>query len=185
MSMETAVQVMRLNSYYPRTFGWELAEVDALFASQGNVCRICGRPPGAYRLSLDHDHAVDKIPILVVRNYQPPLQMRWFANAQYKGCIFYGFGVTKFEARKLVKIQLRRASVRGGLCLRCNKGIQMFEDSKAPLSPQQRFENAVVYFREFNQKLGTPNEKIDCPFDNPSDALVSTRKCCETEEQKT
>lgn len=156
MSMDHAVEVMRLSSYYRCKFGWELAEVEALFASQGNVCAICGRPPGKTRLNLDHDHEADHVKINVERNTLPPISQKWLAHAVYKHKEFYALGISIKEARDLVKRQLRRASVRGGLCLRCNKGIQMFEDSKAPLLPEKRFENAAQYFRDFNSNFN-PN----------------------------
>lgn len=138
----------KLNKYYLKKFGWTLAEVDALFASQGGVCKICGRPPGVRRLSLDHDHAFDKIKLWIerLRNWN------WAAFLSEICASAIAIGTTKKEARENARRELRRRSVRGGLCLRCNKGIQMFEDSKAPLSPEERFDNAAKYFREFKSK---------------------------------
>lgn len=138
----------KLNKYYLKKFGWTSTEVDALFASQGSVCKICGRPPGVRRLNLDHDHAFDKIKLWIERLRD----WNWaaFLNPTDASCI--AIGDTKKQARENGRRELRRRSVRGGLCLRCNKGIQMFEDSKAPLSPEERFDNAAKYFRDFKIK---------------------------------
>lgn len=137
-----------LDRHYHKEFGWALAEVDALFESQGNVCKICGRPPGVRRLNLDHDHAFDRMKLFIERLRD----WNWaaFLNPTDASCI--SIGTTRKEARQNAKRELRRRSVRGGLCLRCNKGIQMFEDSKAPLSPEERFDNAAKYFRDFKFK---------------------------------
>jgi hypothetical protein len=42
-------------------------QADAMFASQGNKCKICGRRPKKVRLNIDHDHAAEKQGKLVVR----------------------------------------------------------------------------------------------------------------------
>jgi len=139
----------KLDKYYLKTFGWTLAEVDALFARQENVCAICKRPPGKYRLSLDHAHAADRIKINVYRDFD---DYYWVADAVPQVEPFGGYGTRK-DAKEAIRKMLRRRSVRGGLCLRCNKGLQMFEDSKAPLSPAERFDRAAKYFRDFELKL--------------------------------
>jgi hypothetical protein len=44
--------------YYRRTYGLSADEVDAMLASQGGGCAICGRLPDRLgSLHLDHDHA--------------------------------------------------------------------------------------------------------------------------------
>jgi hypothetical protein len=139
----------KLHKYYYNKFGWTLAEVDLLFAAQGNVCAICNRPPGKNRLSLDHAHSFDRIKLVIER--LPDWNFAAFLNKTDASAI--AIGTTKKEARINGKRVLRRRSVRGGLCLRCNKGIQMFEDSKAPLAPAERFDRAASYFRDFATKL--------------------------------
>ena len=136
---------IKLDKYYQKKFSWTLAEVDALFAKQDNVCKICRRPPGKYRLSLDHAHAFDRIKLIIER--LPDWNFAAFLNETDASAI--AIGTTKKEARANGKRVLRRRSVRGGLCMRCNKGIQMFEDSKAPLTPAERFDRAAQYFRDF------------------------------------
>lgn len=140
----------KLNKYYLRKFGWTFAEVQALEEKQHGICAICHRPPGERRLSLDHDHAFDRINLVIER--LPDWNWAAFLNETDASCI--AIGTTRKEARVNGRRALRRLSVRGLLCLRCNKGIQMFEDSKAPLFPADRFANAEKYFRDFSQKVG-------------------------------
>jgi hypothetical protein len=42
-------------------------QADAMFAKQGNKCKICGRRPKKVRLNIDHDHEEAKRGRLVVR----------------------------------------------------------------------------------------------------------------------
>lgn len=135
----------KLNSYYLRTFGWTLEEVNALFEKQGGVCAICKRPPGKYRLSLDHDHAADRQKLIVER--MPDWNYAAFLDKTFPSAI--AIGSVRSEAKKNGRRELRRRSVRGLLCIRCNKGLQMFEDSKAPLPPEERFDAAAEYIRRF------------------------------------
>jgi hypothetical protein len=46
------VEIHRLR----RLFNITPEERDGLFAFQGNVCAMCGRPPGKNRLAIDHNH---------------------------------------------------------------------------------------------------------------------------------
>jgi Recombination endonuclease VII len=108
------------------------------------VCKICGRPPHKNKLSIDHDHKYDKIKIKVVKS-----DGKWYAEAKYKDEYWSAIEYTREAAWKEVKLSVIRASVRGLLCFLCNGGIQHFEDSKAPLAPAERFDNAAKYFREF------------------------------------
>jgi Recombination endonuclease VII len=143
----------RLDGYYRRKFGWTLEEVNALDAKQNHVCAICHRPPGKVRLSLDHDHFFDRIKIFIERLRD--WSFAAFLNETDASAI--AIGATRKEVRKNAKRVLRRRSVRGLLCLRCNKGLQMFEDSKAPLSPAERFDNAAKYLRQFQGKFHEEN----------------------------
>lgn len=42
-------------------------EYDALLASQGGVCAMCGKPPAKNRLAVDHDHETGRIRGLLCR----------------------------------------------------------------------------------------------------------------------
>ena len=129
-----------------RKFYRELPEYKNLLDGQGGGCKICGRLPVNIRLSVDHDHAVDKVKIIVRKMYNAG----WIAiSGEYKGISFQAVSSDKKEAWKLVKISLFRRAIRGLLCFLCNGGIQHFEDSKAPLKPAERFDAAAKYFRDF------------------------------------
>lgn len=138
----------RLDKYYLKKFNWTLEEVNKMFAEQNNVCAACHRPPGERRMSVDHDHAFDRVKLVIERLRD----WNWgaFLNKTDASCI--AIGTTKKEARDGGKRVLRRRSVRGGLCLRCNKGLDMFEDSKAPLPPAERLDNLATYLRKFKFK---------------------------------
>lgn len=153
-----------LDQRYRRVFNWTLAEVDAMFALQNNRCACCGRLPGVRRLNVDHDHAFDK----TKPTYSKPVlkDQQWEAygadprngrDPKKNLYLWIGYGSTKSIALKNLRKIMRRASVRGGLCLRCNKGFAMFEDSKVPMSPAERFDRAATYFRHFAQKVGPDN----------------------------
>ena len=48
-----AASAARHIDYVTKTYG---VDYDALLASQGGVCALCGKPPVRKRLSVDHDH---------------------------------------------------------------------------------------------------------------------------------
>jgi len=75
-----------LNNYYKRKYDITLDEYNKLFESQKGRCAICARQPRTRRLTVNHDHSIEKEE-----------------------------GV--------------RASIRGLLCMRCNKALGMFHDA--------------------------------------------------------
>src|SRR6266576_4691071 len=155
----------RLDKYYLKKFGWSLAEVDALFESQGNVCAACGRPPGERRMSVDHDHAYDRVKIIVSKYGS----QGWFAEGNFEGQHCYDVQPTRKLAREVVRRMLRRLSIRGGLCFLCNSGLQKFEDSKAPLPPAERLDRLAQYLRRFKGKSHEEN-----PNDSHGPSVVSS-----------
>ncbi|SOC49413.1 Recombination endonuclease VII [Blastococcus aggregatus] len=44
-----------------RQFGLTPAEYMSIFDAQGGRCYVCGAPPGAIRLSIDHDHSISEM----------------------------------------------------------------------------------------------------------------------------
>jgi hypothetical protein len=132
--------------YYQPSFNLTLAEYVERLEQQGKVCKICGRPPGKNRLSVDHDHKADRVKIIVVKT---KFGQSFYACSQYKGRLYEAFGTNRDMAKTLVRRDMRHDSIRGLLCFLCNGGIQHFEDSKAPLKPAERFDAAAKYFREF------------------------------------
>lgn len=153
----------KLNSYYLNKFGWTWVEVEALFKRQNNCCYICHRPPGDRRMAVDHDHAYDRVKIRA----RKMTDGRWAVGADEPqlNVLIEFYGHDKKALRKMVRLSLRARSVRGRLCMRCNKGIQMFEDSKAPLTPAERFDRAAKYFRNFRSL--SEQAKIETPQNPP------------------
>lgn len=131
-----------------RKFYRELPEYETLLGAQEGVCRICQRPPHKLRLSVDHDHAVDRVKVKVKKYNGSSL---WHAQAYYKNDYYSWLAPTREEAWRAVKENLFRDAIRGLLCFLCNGGIQHFEDSKAPLKPAERFDAAAKYFRDFEK----------------------------------
>lgn len=142
-----------------RIFGITLVDYYALLASQGGVCKICGRPPKKIRLAVDHDHRFDRIKILT----QKTANYGGYATAKSLcGRIVSAYGKTRAEAKKAVHLILRRISIRGLLCTNCNRGLQKFYDKP------ERFEAAASYLRAFERRIN--NEKVS---DNSTSSITS------------
>lgn len=120
-----------------KTYGVTLAWYDSQLEKQGGGCAICGTPPGARRLHVDHDHSWTKVKVVSRK-----MGKVWEAAARYLNCIFYGSGRTKSIATRQVKAKLKRASVRGLLCYRCNSGLQKYRDQP------KRFRTAADYLED-------------------------------------
>ena len=52
----TVAQDRARDRYLRKTYGITLVEYDLVLASQGGVCALCGKPPKARRLHVDHNH---------------------------------------------------------------------------------------------------------------------------------
>lgn len=48
-----------------KRYGLSQADYDRMYAAQGGVCAICGKPPKKKRLSVDHDHRTGKVRALL------------------------------------------------------------------------------------------------------------------------
>ena len=112
------------DKYYRKHYGLSLAEVDALFTTNGNVCEICGRPPGSHRLSIDHSHKIARSKIVITKAL-----LGWEAAATVNGLTSVFPGATRKITRAAARLWLLRRSVRGPLCHRCNRAIQLLGDS--------------------------------------------------------
>ena len=126
-----------------RIFGITLVEYNIILADQGGVCKICGHPPRKVRLAVDHDHRFDRMKIAIYKDVD---KFYWIAD-----CIPFvmpvGGFLTKLLAKTYVKLKLRRMSIRGLLCMNCNRGLQKFYDKP------ERFEAAALYLREFERRI--------------------------------
>lgn len=123
-----------------RTYGISLDEYEKLLAFQDGTCAICGRPPFKFRLNVDHDHRFDRTELRFAKK----------ENGEWQGCsvgpdnvLYTWIGTIKAEGRINLRLQLRRASVRGLLCFQCNKGLAYYRDLP------ERFEAASIYLRAF------------------------------------
>lgn len=141
-----------LDLYYQRTYGITPARVNELFEEQGGVCYCCHRPPKTKRLNVDHDHKIVRLPIVIktvsygftkfFTGHVPALGESWvLANdASKKAC------------REKVKKLLKALSVRGLLCHRCNRAMQMFGDNPAVLH------RAIEYLDRFQKSVYAKNQ---------------------------
>lgn len=134
-----------------RIFGITLAYYNNLLAAQHGVCKICGRPPNKVRLAVDHDHKFDRIKIITKLITDRNFKAVATAIAP-NGVSICFFAATRKLARTMVHLALRKMSIRGLLCMNCNRGLQKFYDKP------ERFEAAARYLREFEKRIH--NEKI-------------------------
>ena len=131
-----------------KTYGITLYEYNALLAAQGDGCSICGAAPVTRALHVDHDHALARTKIRVKKMQFSGLSL-WHAEARRDGNIFEATEATRQKAIENVRSGLLRRSIRGLVCHRCNRGLQMFSDVV------ERLESAAAYLRRFAEK-GSP-----------------------------
>lgn len=132
-----------------RTYGITLAEYNQKLVDQNGCCAICHRPPTTVRLAVDHDHRFDRAKIVTRKpasNETCGGKFGGFAegyapNGKYK-CMY---AKTRKFARDAVRRLFRCMSVRGLLCMNCNRGLQKFYDRP------ERFERAAQYLRKFEE----------------------------------
>lgn len=127
-----------------RTYGITLAEYNMRLNEQDGCCAICRRPPVNYRLNVDHDHAWDRIKIVVRKvNDKFLAECAAFPESGADERTRSLFGITRKDAKETLRRVLRRLSVRGLLCFSCNKGLSYYRDKP------ERFESAATYLRKF------------------------------------
>jgi hypothetical protein len=141
MQMKTQAQKSKSTSQrLLKTYGITLAEYDEMLEQQGGVCAICHRPPVTVRLSVDHDHAWKRVRIITEK-----VGEIWKGFAAYNARSYH-FGSTKRgDVVRRIKQMLLRASIRGLLCVWCNRGLQRFRDSPEAL------EAAAQYLRKHQE----------------------------------
>ena len=133
-----------------RVFGITLDEYNIRLAKQNGVCKICLRPPNKVRLAVDHDHAFDRIKIKITKLVSGKFHA--VANNDDLNVYIMEVNPDRKKLRSMVHLMLRRMSIRGLLCMNCNRGLQKFYDKP------ERFEAAALYLREFKKKvLGLTN----------------------------
>jgi Recombination endonuclease VII len=123
----------RLKRIYCRDLAW----YNNTFARQHGGCAICGRAPGTLGLFVDHDHhwvtkGMDSLEILRYKAYDKV----FYTATAFKGTQdeITASGKTKGEVRKAIKRLLVGQSVRGLLCMICNRKIVgVIERFKVPI----------------------------------------------------
>lgn len=100
-----------------RLYGITLVEYNRQLKKQGSCCAICRRPPAKNRLAVDHNHKVERAKVTARRSFDV-----WVATAPSEGVGSY-MHTTKAAAVAEVKLILKRRSVRGLLCMVCNRKV--------------------------------------------------------------
>jgi hypothetical protein len=129
-----------------RIYGISLIEYNDMLIKQDGVCKICFRPPRSIRLAVDHDHRADRIKIYIKKAPNNSSNSPLWSVSFESLLVPFEFLGSKKDARAYAKRKLRRVSVRGLLCMNCNRGLQKFYDKP------ERFEAAAKYLRDFESK---------------------------------
>lgn len=129
------------DKYLRKKFDLQEAEFNLAFEEQNRVCKICGKPPTTTNLHVDHDHAVEKTKIYSIK-------LNGFWEAFTKNPYLYFQARTKSEALSKVRKSLKRLSIRGILCWKCNTALKKFNDNATLM------ENSAKYIRGYKKNLG-------------------------------
>lgn len=129
------------DKYLRKKFFITEAEYEAQLKNQGGGCRICGKPPTGKALHVDHDHAIERKKILSRR----VLGEGWCAYT--KDPAIYQTGSLKSMAIGKVRRLLKRASVRGILCWKCNTSLKKFNDNPVLMR------SSAEYIEDYNEKV--------------------------------
>ena len=145
------LELLHVTGYLEKKYGITEAEYAQMLSDQDGRCRICGAEPKKRRLCVDHDHYVEKLPVLFLFDFK---RDAWAAQAYFGATLLVS--ATGYRDKKsaidAVKRHLKKLSVRGLLCFRCNKGLGMFTKARSKNEPD-RLEKAVAYLQEYKAKL--------------------------------
>ena|SRR2546422_482056 len=128
-----------------RLYGITLEEKEAQIAEQGGVCAICGLPPLTKNLSTDHDHSYKRIK-LVLDQKTGFEHTPWRARFVIRGQCASVFGISYRDAIHRARSFIKRESVRGQICWRCNTALQKFRDNP------DLMEKSAAYIRRFLER---------------------------------
>lgn len=138
------------NTRLLRTYGITLHDYNSLLAAQGGKCAICRKPMGETRLHTDHCHRFAKQYKVAAHKVDTGSGKMWFAFTQHRSgsnilASFYAEAMLRShsEAIRKVKQFIKARTVRGLLCMHCNRGLRYFFDRP------DNFERAAAYLRSF------------------------------------
>ena len=119
------------HKYLSKKFQITEEEYNKQLARQNGKCWICKKPPTAKSLAVDHDHYVEKLKIISSRTAKG-----WMAWVP--GVVNVAEDRLKSKALSIIRTKLKRLSVRGLLCWKCNTALKKFNDD-AHLMKQSSF----------------------------------------------
>lgn len=127
-----------------KKYGMTLEEYNVELEKQLGVCKICSNPPKTRRLHVDHDHSFSYAKLVSIKWTD-----RWSCMTEegFKPVVT-ATGITKSEAVQKVRQRLKRLSVRGLLCMKCNRGLELFRDDPNLLL------KAAEYLKQFHTLCG-------------------------------
>lgn len=148
------------DKYYQSKYGITLAEYDAMLAFNDGRCWICLWRPGPEhnRLAVDHDHAIEKIKVIVFRD----IQGQYHAYDEKKHFSTVNPASSRDIAVKAIKHQLKRLSVRGLVCWKCNSLLKKANDVFRTLHRAASYINR--YHNEGTPVVRGPDEKNSQPY---------------------
>jgi hypothetical protein len=143
------------DAYYRRNFGITLEDYNRRLLEQNGACACCGWIPqsGQVRLAVDHEHfKVEVVPHFLDTGEQQK-EKGWLATVQKFGV--KEWAKTKLEAVKQAKKQAMPLSVRGLLCMFCNRfvlGACGRHPVKALRDNPELFDRAKKYLLDYSPK---------------------------------
>jgi Recombination endonuclease VII len=123
------------DKYLKRKYGISLEEYNKLLKKQNGRCAICKSLPKTRSLAVDHNHKFKYIKIKTLK-----VGNDWYARSD-KPVVLCFCGDKRNEAIQALRAELKRLSVRGLLCHRCNRGLQNFRDDEFILTKAVQYIN--------------------------------------------
>lgn len=126
-----------------KLYGITIKEYEERLAQQNGCCAVCLKPPRTLALSVDHDHKCKYLKLNVRDGVVGFVAQVKYSTVTPESPYYFltGVGDTKSEARAMLKDRLKRASIRGLLCVWCNTGLRKYRDN-----PENLF-RAAAYLR--------------------------------------
>jgi hypothetical protein len=141
-------EIERRDAYLKGAYGIGIDGYNQRFEEQNRACGVCKEPPKEGKnLHVDHDHKwkyfkleTEKQPDKQWTSRLAEQQEEFCAKAYRNG--YVGIGKTKSQAIKAMRQELKRLSVRGLLCFKCNTSIRKLYDNAIIA------ENIAIYLKK-------------------------------------